>query len=241
MNKRRQWWIVAISVAIVGWLTADVLVNGWWVHVDQQASNFIRDLNLRHSPWPKIGIYLFTQFGARGTILAVFIPFVAVVSWQRRTWQPLIRLVVALSLLTLTVYAFKFGVGRTAPVVNQIHAGGQSFPSGHVPNAVLMWWVAAWIARDYRLPTRLCQWLDILRFAAPVMTALAMLALDYHWLSDLVAGFALGAILLTSTRLICARLAVEKAHAVAIGNTNIVSDGAARVSVSSVGGERSAD
>jgi undecaprenyl-diphosphatase len=65
-----------------------------------------------------------------------------------------------------------------------------------MPNAVVMWGLAAWLAADYGAPEVVRRMLDRLRYAAPVLTAAGMLLLNYHWLSDLVAGGAVGVVLL---------------------------------------------
>lgn len=194
--------LVAISLVAVVWLSLDVLHSGWWVTADEHTSALVRDIGIRRTFWPKVGVYAFTQLGARGTILVLFSPFIAVLAWRRQTWQPVLRFGVALVLLTATVYAFKYGVGRAAPPLQRVHAQGQSFPSGHAPNSVLMWGLLAWLAVEYRLPHRLRQLTGLLRYAAPVLTCLAMLLLDYHWLSDLIAGFAMGILLLRVLHLI---------------------------------------
>jgi PAP2 superfamily. len=194
--------VVALSAAVVVWLSLDVLHGGWWVTADEHASTLVRDVGLRETFWPKVAVYAFTQLGARGTILVLFSPFVVVLAWRRQTWQPILRFATALLLLTVTVYAFKYGVGRTAPPLQHVHADGQSFPSGHAPNSVLMWGLLAWLSVDYGVPDRLRRLTGVLRYAGPVLTCLAMLLLDYHWLSDLLAGLAMGVLLLRVLHLI---------------------------------------
>ena len=113
--------------------------------------------------------------------------------------MPLLRVVVALALLTVVVYAVKDGTGRTAPEYPGsffFRADGASFPSGHVANAVLMWGVARWQAVEYGLPPRISGafwWLSVL---GPVITGLAMVSLNFHWLTDAVVGAAVGILLL---------------------------------------------
>jgi membrane-associated phospholipid phosphatase len=89
-------------------------------------------------------------------------------------------------------------MGRTAPAYpgSYFHRGGESFPSGHVANAVLMWGVARWQAVQYALvppAQRLFGWLSI---GGPIVAGAAMLVLDFHWLTDVVVGAAVGIVLL---------------------------------------------
>lgn len=187
---------MAVCLLLVAWISADVLLRGPWTRLDASISSQLAGSGLRNRPWPGDVLYALTLFGGRAEVLIVVGGFASLLAWRRRTWEPLSRLVAALILLTLTVYAFKLGVGRTAPTTDLLHAGGASYPSGHVPNAVVMWGLAAWLAADYGAPDVLRRMLDRLRYVAPVLTAVGMLLLNYHWLSDLVAGGAVGIVLL---------------------------------------------
>ncbi len=188
--------LAAGCVLVVAWITLDVLWRGPWTRLDAAISGRVHGWGLRGRVWPDHLLYALTLFGGRAEILVLVGGFALILSWRRRTWQPLLRFVVALALLTVTVYAFKLGVGRTAPPSDLLHAGGESYPSGHVPNAVLMWGLAAWLAADYAAPGAVRQVLNWLRFVAPLLAAVGMLLLDYHWFSDLVAGGAVGILLL---------------------------------------------
>ena len=80
--------------------------------------------------------------GGRVAILVVLAVLVGYLGWRRHTWLPLVRVLIALGLLTVVVYGIKHGTGRTAPGFPGayfFHADGESFPFGHVANAVLMW------------------------------------------------------------------------------------------------------
>lgn len=187
---------MVFSAACALWITLDVLWRGPWTRLDAHVSSAVLDLGLRHAPWPKNAVYILTMFGGRVPIVVVTGCFIVAVGLARRTLQPLLRIAAALGLLTLVIYAFKWGVGRTAPVVDALHAGGTSYPSGHVPNAILMWGVMAWLAVDYRLGRYWIRLFGVLRFLGPCLAAAGMLLLDWHWLSDLVAGAAFGIVLL---------------------------------------------
>lgn len=187
---------MAACLLLVLWISVDVLLRGPWTRLDASLSSQLAGSGLSHRPWPGDALYALTLFGGRAEVLVVVGGFALLLAWRRRTWEPVARLVVALVLLTLTVYAFKLGVGRTAPTTDLLHAGGESYPSGHVPNAVVMWGLAAWLAADYGAPDVVRRTLDRLRYVAPVFTAAGMLLLNYHWLSDLVAGGAVGVVLL---------------------------------------------
>ena len=78
------------------------------------------------------------------------------------------------------------------PGLHFFHADGASFPSGHVANAVLMWGIARWQAVEYGLPLTVQRLFWALSVVGPVVAGVAMVSLDFHWVSDAVAGAASG-------------------------------------------------
>jgi membrane-associated phospholipid phosphatase len=193
---------VIAALLVAAWITIDVLHFGPWTRLDADASGVIAGWHLHDVPYPRDVVYPLTLFGKRASILVVIGGLVLSIAYVRRTWQPLLRFVVALGLLAVVIYAFKWGVGRTAPTVDSLHTGGSSYPSGHVPNALLMWGLAAWLAAEYEIVEWLRRTLNVLRFLAPACAFLGMALLDYHWVSDLVAGVAFGVLLLRLMHLI---------------------------------------
>jgi membrane-associated phospholipid phosphatase len=194
---RPSWWLVLVAVAVAVGVTADLLGRGVLERLDVEVSAVVSDWGLRDSPgyWP---VWAVTQIGGRGTILIVLTGLVGWLCVRRRTLLPLVRVLVALALLTVVVYALKYGTGRTAPAYpgSFFHRDGASYPSGHVANAVLMWGVARWQAVEYRLGPRVQRTLWVLSVAGPVATGIAMVALDFHWVTDAVVGGAVGVVLL---------------------------------------------
>lgn len=181
-------------------VTADVLAGGLLTRLDHQISHLTRnDWGLRFQTWPRRALRVLTLFGQRGPILVAAVPFAAWLAWRLRRPEPLLRLVAALAMLAVVVYAMKLGIGRSAPPVDALRTdSGQSFPSGHLANAVLVWGLLAWLGARHAgvVPHRLAVALDILRVAGPALVLVGMTLLDYHWLSDFVAGAAIGVVLL---------------------------------------------
>jgi membrane-associated phospholipid phosphatase len=178
-------------------VTADLLSRGVLERMDLTVSEVVSSWDLRNSDvyW---GVWVFTQAGGRFTILVVLVALVGWISWRRRTVVPVLRVLVALALLTAVVYAFKYGTGRTAPAYpgSFFHRDGASYPSGHVANAVLMWGVARWQAVEFGLPAQVQRALWVLSVFGPLVTGVAMVALDFHWVTDAVVGAAVGLVLL---------------------------------------------
>jgi membrane-associated phospholipid phosphatase len=194
---RPPWWLLALAALVTVAVTADLLSRGWLERMDLNVSAVVSVWDLRDSAAYWL-VWVFTQAGGRGFILIVLAGLVGWLAVRQRTFVPLVRVLVALALLTAVVYGFKWGMGRTAPAYpgSFFHRDGASYPSGHVANAVLMWGVARWQAVEFGLPARVQRvtwWLSVL---GPVATGVAMVALDFHWVTDAVVGVAVGLLLL---------------------------------------------
>ena len=127
---RPAWWVMVAALVVGTLVTADVLSRGWLEQMDLRVSEVISRWELRDSAaFPFV--WVVTQLGGRVAILVVLAVLVGYLAWRRRTWLPLVRVLIALGLLTLVVYAIKHGTGRTAPGYPGaffFHADGESFP-----------------------------------------------------------------------------------------------------------------
>jgi membrane-associated phospholipid phosphatase len=194
---RPPWWLLTLAAAVTIGVTVDLLSRGWLERMDLRVSEIVSAWALRDSGAYWL-VWLFTQAGGRGFILIVLAGLVGWLAVRRRTLVPLVRVLLALVLLTAVVYGFKYGTGRTAPAFpgSFFHRDGASYPSGHVANAVLMWGVARWQAVEFGLPAGVQRATWLLSVLGPVMTGVAMVALDFHWVTDAVVGVAVGLLLL---------------------------------------------
>ncbi|HVQ95170.1 MAG TPA: phosphatase PAP2 family protein [Mycobacteriales bacterium] len=202
-NRPAPVWVVALALLVGAWVTADVLLDGPLRHFDHRVSRWMLATGIRDTDWPKplfaikLGVYVTTKLGAKVPMLALTVPAVGWLAWSRRSWRPVLLTGVLLVLIGGTVQQFKHEVGRAMPAVDGLHlTAGRSFPSGHMTVAVVLWGLLAYLAAQYRLDRRLVWALGVLRWLAPAATMAAMLLLDYHWLTDLIAGLALGIVLL---------------------------------------------
>lgn len=118
-------------------------------------------------------------------------------AYRRRSLRPLMAIAAGLATVFFVGYAIKFGLSRTPPAdgVDMLHGDGQAFPSGHTANATLTWTMVVILifgVAGFRPDARLFRrWLGValgMIFVAGVL----MTALDYHWVSDIPGGWALG-------------------------------------------------
>ena len=189
------WWVGAAAVVVLLLVTLDVLHHGALTSFDHATSRQMVRWDLRDRPVKPL-IYVLTLFGQRATVLGVTIPLIAYLAWRSRSVDPVFRYGVALALMTAVVYAVKSVTGRTAPVVDLVHAGGASYPSGHVCNSMLVWGLLWATARGVHAPGPLVRVLTVLRIVGPAAVVVGMTLLDYHWISDFLGGASIALILL---------------------------------------------
>jgi membrane-associated phospholipid phosphatase len=205
---RRRWglvpvWAVALGAAILLATTLDVIHHGALYSFDHTVARQMTRLDIRHRTWPMRLTYLLTLPGQRGTVLLFTIPIVGYLTWRARSIEPLVRYAAALVLMTVAVYALKDWVARPAPTASATSrpGPGTSYPSGHVANAVLIWGVVWWSAREVDPRSVLTLVLNWVRLVGPVLVAVGMTLLNYHWISDFIAGATVAVILLAVTTL----------------------------------------
>ena len=119
-----------------------------------------------------------------------------------RTWRPLLAVVAAYALSYLVVGPLKLLFDRAAPRSPLADAvdlfgdpGGLSYPSGHVVNAVIWYGVLALLLDAWsrgRLPGPVHR---ALRVVPPVLVSATVTYLAFHWVTDVLAGLALGLLL----------------------------------------------
>jgi len=192
---------VAAAAAVAAAVTLDVVLSGPLTRLDQPVSEWVRSTGLAEpgdwpaQPAPTIVLDLLTLFGDPLVLLAL-LPVLAVVCWRRRTVRPLVQLALLGLLVVGTVAAMKAGIGRPPPVELLPGEGGRSYPSGHTATAVAFWGLLAATADRYGFQGAPQRAARVLSWLAPLLTMTAMLLRDYHWLSDLIGGAAIGIVLL---------------------------------------------
>ncbi|MET8703913.1 phosphatase PAP2 family protein [Kitasatospora sp. NPDC058032] len=154
--------------------------------------------------WPGLQPLLDTWVvaGQRGpSALAAF----AWLGWRARRLgriRPLLVMGAALLLLNLTVGGVKIVTGRLGPHYAryvgspELFSGGTIFPSGHTANAVVTWGVLAYLAVRWRRLGAL------LAGATAWSVGLTTVYLGTHWVTDVLAGWAAGLLVLLSLPLL---------------------------------------
>jgi membrane-associated phospholipid phosphatase len=188
----------ALLAVPVAWITAEVLSGGWLRHVDDQLAwakwHGGDPILVRVSD-------LLDVAGQRAYVCTLLAVVAGVLAWRRRSWRPLQVTAVGLLLLNVVVGVLKIVIGRSRPDSGHdlLFTLDQQFPSGHAANAILSWGLLVWLVLRYGR-TRLRAVPAYLAVGVlSVAVCAASLYLGYHWLTDLLVGLPLGALLLLVT------------------------------------------
>lgn len=195
-------WVPVVGVLVTVAISLDVSLHGPLTRIDTQLSEQMLRWGLRFKPGPRRMLTPGLWFGQRGTMVTGSLLLAVWAARRCRTVEPVLRLIVAVIGLAVAVYAFKLGLARSAPIAvarGQRVATGASFPSGHTANAVVLWGLAQYTAGRARAHDRLFRAVRVGRLIAPAVVGVVMVLLDYHWLTDLLAGIAIGMVLLWVT------------------------------------------
>jgi membrane protein DedA with SNARE-associated domain/membrane-associated phospholipid phosphatase len=191
----------ALTLAVVGagaaaWLfvamTQDVLAHEEAVHLDPRVLRLVLD---HRTNALTVGMRAVTVLGSRWTLVPLVLVGGGALRLRRRTWRPLVALAAALAGAPLLAAGFQQWVDRPRPplALRLASVSGPGFPSVHATQAAAVYLMAAVVLTA---PARIRA-----RAVAGVVAALVILAvgvsriyLGVHWFTDVVAGWALGAV-----------------------------------------------
>ena len=194
--QRSVTFFVVLGILVVPFLLLLLLVTDKWgplAAADQGARDGLHVFALG-SPWFVGAMRTFSDSGSSLAWQIVTV-VVALVLLVRRRWRLAAFVVVTIAGSSLVNSAVKATVNRDRPAVDQpfVHEPGASFPSGHSQAAMVGYGVLLLLL----LPALSRGW----RRAAVVLAVLMVVGIGFsrvalaaHFVSDVLAGFALGAV-----------------------------------------------
>jgi membrane-associated phospholipid phosphatase len=192
------------ALAVFAVVTLDVLLGGPLTALDGVLARWVRTTGLPGRGWKRPGqreLDQLVNFGDREVVATILVVVLAVVCWQARTLLPFLRLVVVGALTIGTVWSLKVIIARPAPSGVTFEDALLSYPSGHTATSVVLWGLLAAVVAEYRPRSVSRPVVEVLSWLAPLLTMTGLLLRDYHWLSDLIAGAAVGVVLVQVERL----------------------------------------
>lgn len=158
-------------------------------------SPVLRFFAAHRQPWSISAAQVITGMGSPlGAAVTAVVVGVAL-AVLRRSWLPLLVLVLAASGIGLINMTVKLLVSRSRPPEALAVVGEESFsfPSGHTIGTTVVWLLSAWLISRVLInrSVRIVVWTIALLFVVAVGTTRVFLGV--HYPSDVLAGWALGA------------------------------------------------
>jgi membrane-associated phospholipid phosphatase len=158
----------------------------------------VRDFVDAHRPAPLYWLARAGNLLGQGGYLAELVLVLALgLAWRRHSVRPVLPVAAAFVLTFGTLTPLKAWTDRAAPHAfalahpERLGSGGVSYPSGHLTNAVVWYGVLALLLAPW-LPAAL-RW--VVRVAPPAVLGVTTVYLGFHWLTDTLAGLAVGLVL----------------------------------------------
>lgn len=197
---RRLLAAALCALAFAG-LSLATFAGRWTAGLDRDAEAFAA---AHRTPWLDTAMEAATRLGSALVLVPVLLVAGTYLWWRRRDGWAAILLWAALGGAVILYDTLKLAFGRARPPVDQmvVHTGGYAYPSGHSTQAMAAWGMLAVVAVS-GVPGRAARVLMLgLTGAVILLVGVSRIYLGAHWLTDVLAGFAVGAAwlaLLTAT------------------------------------------
>ena len=174
-----------------GWLflgiLEDIASNAPLVQFDQAMFSATGGIN---APWATRLMVAVTELGS-ASVSAAVVAAVAVLLAMRRCWRTLVYWLGAIGFAQALVWVIKSVLERKRPTALDQGFEQFSFPSGHAASAFVIYgFLSFLVARGHS--GRIRSSVAVAGAAWIVLIAVSRLYLGVHWISDVVAGLALG-------------------------------------------------
>jgi membrane protein DedA with SNARE-associated domain len=133
-----------------------------------------------------------TSLGSNAIVLPLAAVCAAVLAARRR-WAELGVLAVGIAAIALGLHLIKDAVDRPRPEGGLVTTSGSSFPSGHAAHAVFYVWLAVTVVIRLRPGMARGALVIAAGIALTALVGLSRVYLGVHYMSDVSAGWALGA------------------------------------------------
>jgi membrane protein DedA with SNARE-associated domain/membrane-associated phospholipid phosphatase len=133
-----------------------------------------------------------TFLGSGAFVWPLTIVCAAALAWARR-WTEVCVLLAGMVLIQLGFTELKVLIDRPRPPEPLVGSSGSSFPSGHAAHSVIYVWAATTIVVRLRPGMARATLVVVAGIVLTVLVGLSRVYLNVHYLSDVSAGWALGA------------------------------------------------
>lgn len=189
-----------IALGLAGWafgsLVQDVVSGNGTARFDMPVTRRVLEGRVG---WLTTAMSTVTQLGS-SAVLITLVVMVGLIVWRvTGNWTPLIILVTGVVGAVLLSDVVKPLVGRNRPaLLGAWHADGYAFPSGHATQSVVGYGGLAYLAAGWfrTWSAKVAVW--TLALALVLLIGVSRVYLGFHWTTDVLGGYALGAVWLAA-------------------------------------------
>lgn len=210
-HQRYPWLLPGGLLLLLTFLTVNELADGPLIPVDKHIHKVIhRTSNSPDWRWLKAGPFtparILVDLGNIRFAFPILLVVAGYAAFRRRSLRPLISALTGIVLILAIVVPAKILIGRPNPGYQRLppHELLGAFPSGHATTACVCYVLAVLlVAPDPGSHRRRIA----LRAAAALgfLIGMAMIWCNLHWLTDVIAGFALAALIVPLTMWLTSR------------------------------------
>lgn len=195
------WLMTGGLLVVLAILTGNVLASGPLISLDQHIRHAVQARATSLS-WHWLGAsphspaQLATDLGRSYVAGPVLVLTAVVLAVRRHTVRPLATAAIGAALVAVTVIPAKILIGRVGPGLTTVGPHGLGvFPSGHTTTACVCFSLAVLLIVTGQ-PGRV-RWLAMAGLAVLwLAVGAALVWCDYHWFTDVLAGWALSALII---------------------------------------------
>jgi undecaprenyl-diphosphatase len=185
--------VVAGLAAAFAEVLEDVLEGEGIAAIDEPASRWLAG---HRDPWLTAALKIVTTLGNPGSLAVIMTLACGIAVWRSRTWLPALLGLIGGGGIGLVIVTAKAVVGRNRPAspFAAIYEDGFSFPSGHATGTAVVALLCAWLLSWWVIggwPGRVAVWASAIGLTGAV--GFSRVYLGVHYLSDVLAGWFLGA------------------------------------------------
>ena len=201
--RRPPWLVPGGLLLILAFLTVSVVSGGPLVGLDRRIRAAVQ-AQAHSAAWHWVGgswhapARLLVELGNSQVAVPVLALSAVIVAARHRSLRPLLAAAAGVVLLLVTVIPVKILIGRPGPGQPAVAPGHLGvFPSGHTTTAgVCLALAVLLLAPDLRAGIRRAEVAVIA--ALCFLVGMALIWCDFHWLTDVAAGWALTALIVTA-------------------------------------------
>jgi membrane-associated phospholipid phosphatase len=142
----------------------------------------------------------YTTIGGPIGMTALAGTIMTVLALRRRSWSPVVLVVLAAAGSVLITVVSKQFIGRARPPLSDAippYEYSDSFPSGHALNSLVLAGIIAYLVMLRRRTRQTVAWTAITAIVFAITMGISRVYLGHHWLTDVLMAWILGALWLT--------------------------------------------